>query len=175
MCVCVSENPCQVEHGHVYEFGAFSEREHVCMCVFLCDRVHIIIMMRCTGGWKRIFWSLDSIDNVTILQGRMLQLYDAHDFAQLTVQFDTIQRFCAYDKSGKVVSGDEEQSLKVRDVWVFERAFIQQVDDVSTSWMVAGRMPQFSQATPIVTTSMSSNTHASTEASPSSSSSSSAS
>ena len=145
----------------------------VCVCVHVCISMRVMVDMRYAGGWKRIYWSLDSLDNVTILQGRMLQLYDAHDFAQLTVQFDTIQRFCAYDKSGKVVSGDEDQPLKVRDVWVFERAFIQQVDDVSTSWMVAGRMPQFSQATPIDTAAMSSKTRDSTEPSPSSSSSSS--
>ena len=57
------------------------------------------IKAREAGGWKRVFWTLESIENVTVLQGRMVQMHN-HDFAQVTVAFDTRQKFCAYDKVG---------------------------------------------------------------------------
>ena len=104
------------------------------------------IKAREAGGWKRVFWTLDAIDEVTVLQGRMVQVHN-HDFAQVTVAFDTRQKFCAYDKSGRAVAGDPDEALKVRDVWIFEWPFAVHPDVLSSQqWLVAGRMPQHSRA-----------------------------
>ena len=99
------------------------------------------VIARERGGWKRVELLFESIDKVSILQARMLKMY-GYEFAQITCEIHSKQRFCAYNAEQKIVQGDPNSLLQVSDIWVFEV----KVDGPTTTsrWIVCGRLPQFS-------------------------------
>ena len=76
------------------------------------------------GGWVKIDWSLERVDEVQVVRGRLMMM-NANDsngpgLVQLTTRFRSAQRFAAYDASGRLVAGDPNELIDVEDFWVFE-------------------------------------------------------
>ena len=79
---------------------------------------------RAQGGWARVVWSLDSMDDVSVVHARLMapnQNDTSIAFAQLTVEFCSTQRFEAFDARNRRVAGDAAKPVKVTEHWVFER------------------------------------------------------
>ena len=79
---------------------------------------------RSQGGWARVAWSLDSMDDVSVVHARLMAPNPKDTslaFAQLTVEFCSTQRFEAFDARNKRVAGDAATPVKVIEHWVFER------------------------------------------------------
>ena len=95
------------------------------------------------GGWTKVDWRLVAFDagTPTVLQGRMVAP-NAKDrsveFAQFTVRFESRQTYAAYDRKGKLVSGDPSEEVAVSDVWVFERGVGNAVPN--PRWRLAARL-----------------------------------
>ena len=92
------------------------------------------------GGWAKIEWNLESIDECQVVRGRLI-LANPNDtsgpgFVQLTTRFRSKQRFAAYDARGRLVAGDPEQILDVEDFWVFEHG----LKIMNSRWRLAGRL-----------------------------------
>jgi large subunit ribosomal protein L45 len=101
------------------------------------------IKVRESGGkWAKVSWGLAEeprLSNVELLQARLLALDPNNPkthFAQLTVSITTKHTFAAYDKNGRIVAGDPEASVSVKDVWVVERALVNQ----QGRWILAARL-----------------------------------
>ena len=92
------------------------------------------------GGWARVDWNLESIDECQVVRGRLI-MANANDsngpgFAQLTTRFRGKQRFAAYDARGRLVAGDPDEILDVEDFWVFEHG----LKIPNARWRLAGRL-----------------------------------
>lgn len=96
------------------------------------------------GGWARVDWALDGLDEATVVQGRVLQpsAESQMAWAQLTVELRSRQRFAAYDAVGKRVAGDMSAgaAVKVVDHWVMERALMPKLPDALKPWRLAARL-----------------------------------
>ncbi|CAI5535024.1 unnamed protein product [Closterium sp. Naga37s-1] len=58
------------------------------------------------------------------LQARLISLEKSkpeNGFVQLTLEIKSKQRIAAYDKRKKLISGDPDAEVDVKDIWVFER------------------------------------------------------
>ncbi|GJP86676.1 hypothetical protein CLOP_g16668 [Closterium sp. NIES-67] len=58
------------------------------------------------------------------LQARLISLEKSkpeNGFVQLTLEIKSKQRIAAYDKNRKLISGDPNAEISVKDIWVFER------------------------------------------------------
>lgn len=69
----------------------------------------------------------------------MLFLQDPQTWhVQLTVRFESKQRFATYDAKDKLVAGSLDTELSVTDYWIFERSLR---SAASSQWRVAARLP----------------------------------
>lgn len=96
---------------------------------------------RDASGWDRVDWRLVRINSCSVVQGRLAVPAGADKrivFAQFTVEINSVQRFAAYDAKGKVISGDADRDLPVREFWVFERSLIREMPN--KAWRLAGRL-----------------------------------
>ena len=92
------------------------------------------------GGWVKIDWSLERVDEVQVVRGRLMMMNpndsNGPGFVQLTTRFRSAQRFAAYDASGRLVAGDPEEVIDVEDFWVFEHG----LKIPNSRWRLAGRL-----------------------------------
>lgn len=104
------------------------------------------LKVRSEGGWTRIAWSMEengedgARPRIEVVQGRLIAIDPKNDstgFAQLTVRFNSKQRFAAYDASNALVAGSLDDVINVEDFWVFERSLVNQT---SSKWRVAARL-----------------------------------
>ena len=57
---------------------------------------------------------------------------------QLTVRFQSKQRFAAFNGKGEAVAGSMTAEIPVTDYWIFERSLR---TAASSQWRVAARLP----------------------------------
>lgn len=97
------------------------------------------IKRREQGGWTRIDWALEEVKAISVVRGRMMAPNPedtSFQFAQLTVEFETSQRFAAYGKDRKLVAGDPEARVDVVERWVLEHGLTLP----HARWRLAGRL-----------------------------------
>jgi len=92
------------------------------------------------GGWAKIDWSLEGIDECQVVRGRLIMANpndsNGPGFVQLTTRFRSRQRFAAYDSLGRLVAGNPAEVLDVEDFWVFEHG----LKLPNARWRLAGRL-----------------------------------
>lgn len=92
------------------------------------------------GGWAKINWSLEGIDECQVVRGRLIMANpndsNGPGFVQLTTRFRSRQRFAAYDSLGRLVAGNPAEVLDVEDFWVFEHG----LKLPNARWRLAGRL-----------------------------------
>lgn len=92
------------------------------------------------GGWAKIDWSLEGIDECQVVRGRLIMANpndsNGPGFVQLTTRFRSRQRFAAYDSLGRLVAGNPAEELDVEDFWVFEHG----LKLPNARWRLAGRL-----------------------------------
>ncbi len=108
------------------------------------------IKQREAGGWARVEWSLEALEECAVVHGRLVAPNPKDTsvaWAQLTVALRSTQRFSAYDARGKRVAGDPDTPVRVQDYWVFERALMPGTPDGMKRWRAAARitLPQAKQ------------------------------
>ena len=97
------------------------------------------------GGWTRVSWSLDSMDEVSLVHARLMAPNEKDTstaFAQLTIEFQSTQRFEAFDARNKRVVGDASKPVKVAEFWVFERGLGSALPSQMHKWRLAARLSQ---------------------------------
>lgn len=96
------------------------------------------------GGWARVSWALDNVEECSVVHGRLVATSEKGEvaFAQLTVALRTQQRFEAFDKRGRRVAGNASVPVRVEDLWVFERILGSGagMPDSMKRWRVAARL-----------------------------------
>lgn len=104
------------------------------------------LKVRSEGGWTRIEWRMEEsgedggLPRIEVVQGRLIAIDPKNDstgFVQLTVRFNSKQRFAAYNASNALVAGSLDEIISVEDYWVFERSLVNQA---SSKWRVAARL-----------------------------------
>lgn len=90
--------------------------------------------------WSTVYWELvEPIIKIRTLRARLIGV-DRNDsnkvFVQLTMEFLAKQKFEAYDSEGKVVAGDKNKEIIVRDIWIFEKSLFHP----GSYWRVCGRI-----------------------------------
>lgn len=96
------------------------------------------------GGWARVAWSLEAMDQVSLVHARLM-VPNPKDtslaFAQLTVEFLSTQRFEALDARNTRVAGDASVPVKVQEFWVFEHPIGSvRLPDNMRRWRLAARL-----------------------------------
>ncbi|KAK9835432.1 hypothetical protein WJX74_000048 [Apatococcus lobatus] len=102
------------------------------------------LRQRVSGGWKRVHWEM--ADRPTLRQLQLLRarigVMNQHDpqtwHVQLTVRFESKQRFAAFDGKGDTMAGSMTTDIPVTDYWIFERSLR---SAASSQWRVAARLP----------------------------------
>ncbi|XP_031403631.1 uncharacterized protein LOC116212988 isoform X3 [Punica granatum] len=99
-----------------------------------------------TSMWSTVYWEMvEPAVKIRTLRARLHHLLrqigvDKNDvnkvFVQLTLEFLTKQRFEAYDSNGKVVAGDKNKEILVRDIWVFEKSLFH----TGAHWRLCGKI-----------------------------------
>ncbi|KAK9845661.1 hypothetical protein WJX84_009950 [Apatococcus fuscideae] len=85
-------------------------------------------------------------DRPTLRQLQLLRarigVMNQHDpqtwHVQLTVRFESKQRFAAFDGKGDTMAGSMTTDIPVTDYWIFERSLR---SAASSQWRVAARLP----------------------------------
>lgn len=90
--------------------------------------------------WSSVYWELvEPIIKIRTLRARLIGV-DRNDtskvFIQLTMEFLAKQKFEAYNSEGKVVAGDKNKEVLVRDIWVFEKSLFLP----GSYWRLCGRI-----------------------------------
>ncbi|XP_031403630.1 39S ribosomal protein L45, mitochondrial-like isoform X2 [Punica granatum] len=93
-----------------------------------------------TSMWSTVYWEMvEPAVKIRTLRARLIGV-DKNDvnkvFVQLTLEFLTKQRFEAYDSNGKVVAGDKNKEILVRDIWVFEKSLFH----TGAHWRLCGKI-----------------------------------
>ncbi|XP_031403176.1 39S ribosomal protein L45, mitochondrial-like isoform X2 [Punica granatum] len=93
-----------------------------------------------TSMWSTVYWDMvEPAVKIRTLRARLIGV-DKNDvnkvFVQLTLEFLTKQRFEAYDSNGKVVAGDKNKEILVRDIWVFEKSLFH----TGAHWRLCGKI-----------------------------------
>ena len=80
-------------------------------------------------------------DSCRVVQARLAVPAGADtrvNFAQLTVEFVSQQRFAAFDARGRLLAGDAARAVSVVEHWVFERSMVAEMHN--KAWRTAGRL-----------------------------------
>ncbi|XP_047341729.1 uncharacterized protein LOC124945352 [Impatiens glandulifera] len=90
--------------------------------------------------WSKVHWELiETSVKIRTLRARMIGV-DRNDhnkvFIQLTLEFQSKQKFEAYNLKGVAVAGDKTKEVNVRDIWVFEKSLFQK----GAYWRLCGRI-----------------------------------
>ncbi|KAI4311116.1 hypothetical protein MLD38_036040 [Melastoma candidum] len=90
--------------------------------------------------WSKVYWEMvEPPAKIQTLRARLIAV-DRNDvnkvFVQITIDFLTKQKFEAYDSNGKVVAGDKNKEVLVRDIWVFEKSLFH----TGAYWRLCGKI-----------------------------------